>query len=372
MTASTGSRTSSRRRRGGEPASNHERWLVSYADFITLLFAFFVVMFANSQVDRERVSRVSESVKGALEGGVLPVYLEGYLGRSRDMSAKGLGNQKIKGNGTADGLSELLPSLQSLTRQMDDEIRDGKLQVQLTPRGLMVSMREAALFGTGDDAISPGAHQMVEKLASTINALPNPVRLEGHTDSTPIRTSRFRSNWELSAARAIAMMELLTTKFNVPKQKVAIAGYADTIALVPNTTPEGRARNRRVDIIILNRSGLGAEPQATAGTEEKAGADPEPLMKGDASVTTKSPAASVATPGSAPVATPVAAPPDKPVPAVQAAPTRAPQPAKSRPAERKSGASAATKKANPLAAEKRSNATPGGDVARKEKPSAAP
>jgi chemotaxis protein MotB len=371
VTASTGSRTSARRRRGGEPASNHERWLVSYADFITLLFAFFVVMFANSQVDRERVSRVSESVKGALEGGVLPVYLEGYLGRARDVNAKGLGNQKVKGNGAADGLSELLPSLQSLTRQMDDEIRDGKLQVQLTPRGLMVSMREAALFGTGDDAISPGAHQMVEKLAATINALPNPVRLEGHTDSTPIRTPRFRSNWELSAARAIAMMELLTTKFNVPKQKVAIAGYADTIALVPNTTPEGRARNRRVDIIILNRNGLGAEPQATAGEGPKPGTEAAPIINGEPPAgAPKGPVAAPSKAGAAPEASGKSAPPDKPAATPQPAPSRTAAPARSR-AEKKAGASPGAKKANPLATTPVSRSTAASDIARKEKPSPA-
>ena len=364
--SSMASRVSGRRRRGVASASNHERWLVSYADFITLLFAFFVVMFANSQVDRERVSRVSESVKGALEGGVLPVYLEGYLGRSRDVNAKGLGNQKVKGNGMADGLSELLPSLQSLTRQMDDEIRDGKLQVQLTPRGLMVSMREAALFGTGDDAISTTAYPMVEKLAATINALPNPVRLEGHTDSTPIRTPRFRSNWELSAARAIAMMELLTTRFNVPKQKVAIAGYADTIAVVPNTTPEGRARNRRVDIIILNRSGLGAEPQATAGDGAPAGAEPEAAPKseqGGKANETKSPASPVTPPASTPGPTASA-----PAPAAVAE-TLATTP-KARAAERKA-ARAAARKANPLAENQKSRPPAANEPVRKEKPSAA-
>lgn len=347
MARSSDSRTSGRRRRAPESSAHHERWLVSYADFITLLFAFFVVMFANSQVDRDRVSRVSESVKGALEGGVLPVYLEGFLGRSRDVNAKGLGNQKVKGNGVADGLSELLPSLQSLTRQMDDEIRDGKLQVQLTPRGLMVSMREAALFATGDDAISAGAYPMVQKLAATINALPNPVRLEGHTDSTPIRTPRFKSNWELSAARAIAMMELLTSRFNVPTRKVAIAGYADTIALVPNDTPEGRARNRRVDIIILNRSGLGAEPQATAGNGPAEAQNVEPLIDetGSAKATGKTGPAEPKAPS--PAAKPAANQPPAEKPAVEkATPAKPPEPAASTAPRTKSRA---TKRANPLA-----------------------
>ena len=127
-------------------------------------------------------------------------------------------------------------------------------------RGLVVSFNQAALFAPGEDVISPDAYDGLEKVASAIAKLPNPVRLEGHTDSTPINTARFHSNWELSAARSIAILELLSAKFNVPRTRLSIAGYADTAPVAPNDTEEGRAHNRRADIVILNDQGVIAEP----------------------------------------------------------------------------------------------------------------
>ncbi len=246
-----------RRRRHAEH-ENHERWLVSYADFITLLFAFFVVMFANSQVDKAKVAAVSESVRGALENGGM-AKTDSH--RSRDTAAPTTQNNRPK--------VDLDSSLAQLQKDFAGEIQLGKLQVEMTSRGLVVSMREAAFFPPADDRLNSGAEPILEKLARTLKTLPNSVRLEGHTDSSPIRSGRFQSNWQLSAARAIAVMELLTTRFDVPRNKVAIAGYADTIPLANNDTPEGRARNRRVDVVILNASGQSGEPAAAGRTEQK-------------------------------------------------------------------------------------------------------
>jgi chemotaxis protein MotB len=236
-----------RRFRQPQP-ENHERWLVSYADFITLLFAFFVVLFANSRVDRERVERVSESVRGALENGLVH-RRESKTGKPATVET------------ALDRQPDLLPSLRSLEKEFASEIDDGKVQVKLTPRGLVVSMREAAFFPPGDDRLNTAALPMLEKLARTVVSLPNPVRMEGHTDSTPIATPRFKSNWELSAARAIALMDVMTSRYGVPRERVAIAGYADTVPVDTNDSPEGRARNRRVDVILLNPQGERSEPR---------------------------------------------------------------------------------------------------------------
>jgi chemotaxis protein MotB len=124
----------------------------------------------------------------------------------------------------------------------------------------VVSFNQAALFPSGEDIISPDAYDGLEKVAAAIKKLPNPVRLEGHTDSVPIRTARFRSNWELSAARSIALLELLSSRFAVPRPRMSIAGYADSAPVASNDTDEGRARNRRADIVILNEQGVLAEP----------------------------------------------------------------------------------------------------------------
>jgi chemotaxis protein MotB len=256
---------------------NHERWLVSYADFITLLFAFFVVMFATSQTDKARAQQVSDSVKSALEKGGVSAAVHEILGGTVD--DRGKGNNQMRGSGgsqpsQAERLvpAELIPSMQFLTKSLEAEIRDGKIEVRLEPRGLVVSLRQATFFPSGEDAIEPTTYPSVEKIAETIRKLPNSVRLEGHTDSVPIHTSRFRSNWELSASRGIAMLELLSAHFGIPREHLAIAGYADTAPVDDNGTEQGRAHNRRVDIVILNQMGLIAEPGAAS--HSKAAAKP--------------------------------------------------------------------------------------------------
>jgi chemotaxis protein MotB len=261
---------------------NHERWLISYADFITLLFAFFVVMFASSQTDKGRARQVAESVRKALEESYITAKVAAILGGTTD--AVGPGNAMMKGPGgtkkaknageikppstvanksTPPALvAELLPSLEYLSEELSEEIRNGKMRLSLEPRGLVISLSQAAFFPSGEDTIDPATYASIEKVVKAIQKLPNPVRLEGHTDSVPIHNTRFRSNWELSAARSIAMLELLTGRFGIPRERFAIAGYADNIPAGPNDSEEGRARNRRVDIVILNKLGLLREPIA--------------------------------------------------------------------------------------------------------------
>ena len=250
------------RRKKAHAHENHERWLVSYADFITLLFAFFVVMFASSQTDKARARQISEAVEKALaQGKTLGVQpsVAKILGGTVD--DKGTGNAQMRGPGGAqkaaqeappEQMVELMPSMKVLTSQLEKEIKDGAVEVNLEPRGLVVSLKQAAFFPSGTDVIAPETYPILEKLAAALNAVPNPLRIEGHTDSVPIHTVRFRSNWELSAARSISMMELLAERFHVDRQRIAIVGYADTAPQRPNDTPEGRASNRRVDIVIQN------------------------------------------------------------------------------------------------------------------------
>jgi chemotaxis protein MotB len=247
---------------------NHERWLVSYADFITLLFAFFVVMFATSQTDKGKAQQVSDSVKKALEGDKMTQVISAILGGS--VTDKGKGNAQMRGPGGArqsteekkkdEKLAELLPSLRVLSEELKKEIAEGKITISMQARGLVVSFNQAALFPPGGDVISPDAYDGLEKVASAIDKISNPVRLEGHTDSTPINTARFHSNWDLSAARSIAILEILSNRWGVPRSRLSIAGYADTAPVASNETEEGRARNRRADIVILNEQGVIAEP----------------------------------------------------------------------------------------------------------------
>jgi chemotaxis protein MotB len=250
---------------------NHERWLVSYADFITLLFAFFVVMFASSQTDKAKARAVSEAVKDALANGHsvgIPPAVAKVLGGTVD--DKGQGNAMMHGPGgaqhadknTKPEVLELTAPMKMLSRELEQEIKSGKVHVSLEPRGLVVSLSQAAFFPSGGDTIDPARYAAIGKLAVALRSVANPIRIEGHTDSVPIHSPRFRSNWELSAARSISMMELFATKFGVPRDRMAIVGYADTVPLASNATAEGRARNRRVDIVILNNYALRDQPEA--------------------------------------------------------------------------------------------------------------
>jgi len=254
-----------RRRRPAEH-ENHERWLVSYADFITLLFAFFVVMFASSQTDRSKAKQISEAVEKALANGKsvgVPPAVAKILGGTID--DKGQGNAQMRGPGGAQKAAaearpdvlELAPSLKSLSKDLEQEIKEGKVEVNLETRGLVISLKQAAFFPSGTDTIDPSTFSIVGKLAGALQQVTNPLQVEGHTDSVPIHSARFRSNWELSAARSIAMMELLAERFGIDRQRMIIVGFADTAPEMPNDTPEGRATNRRVNIVILNKYVLG-------------------------------------------------------------------------------------------------------------------
>jgi chemotaxis protein MotB len=249
-------------KREAPPPENHERWLVSYADFITLLFAFFVVMFASSQTDKSRAKQVSQAVEKALKDGSsfsVPPAVAKILGGTVDET--GQGNAMMKGPGGAqlltkasqpDNLIELLPSLKRLTKDLEDEIKAGKLELRLEARGLVISLRESAFFPSGTDLLDKGSYPTMKKLAAVIGSLPNQIQLEGHTDSIPIHNARFKSNWELSCARGIAVLDTLCEDFTLPYDRFAVVGRADTVPLDTNDTLQGRARNRRVDVVILN------------------------------------------------------------------------------------------------------------------------
>ena len=266
------------RKRKHPEHANHERWLVSYADFITLLFAFFVVMFATSQTDKAKSQQVAESVKKALESDsiakVVATVLGGAVGEkdqgNLDRHGPGGAKKAVKEEKPNGEIVELLPSLKVLSKELDQEIKNGKIQISMGVRGLTVSFQQAALFPSGEDEIAADAYPSLAKVALAMKQIPNPARLEGHTDSVPIHNSRFRSNWELSAARSIALLELLTLRFEVPREKLSIAGYAETAPVETNETDAGRARNRRVDIVILNETGLKGEP-ARAPQPDSAG-----------------------------------------------------------------------------------------------------
>lgn len=252
-----------RKKKGHE---NHERWLVSYADLLTLLFAFFVVMFASTQTDHSRAKQISQAVDKALQTSSLPPRIAAILGGTVD--DKGHGNAQLKGpafkpekpSDVTPLQLDLMSSIQKLRDTLSTEMKQGKVQVHLEQRGAVISLNTQVVFPSGGDTVDPSVLPLIAKVAVTLKQLPNPIRLEGHTDSLPINNERFQSNWELSAARSIAMLRILNERYGINQNRMAVVGYADTSAIGDNQTEEGRTKNRRVDLVLLNEFGAKVEP----------------------------------------------------------------------------------------------------------------
>lgn len=258
------------RRKHPAEHDNHERWLVSYADFITLLFAFFVVMFASTQSDKQKAKQVSDSVRDALEHGELSAAIANALhgkhandtAAAKPAPAPASASPPPPARQAAP--ADLAKSMAVLQQALALELAAGKLGLSLERRGLVISFRESAFFASGDDAIAPPSVPTIAKIAEEVQRLPNALRIEGHSDSVPIHNSRFRSNWELSAARAIAMMELLRQRFDIPTARMSVGGYAENAPVDSNETAAGRAHNRRVDLVVLSAEAEMNEPGAAS------------------------------------------------------------------------------------------------------------
>jgi len=247
---------------------NHERWLVSYADFITLLFAFFVVMFAVSQVDTNKVGRFSESVRAASkwqlfdDQATAPVSpINKTIGN--DSETVVLEDQKPQARDLAIMIKEIL----------QESMASGRMSVIKGPDGVIIRLNDTAYFPSGQAGLRADHLKDLEALAKVLLRLPNQVRIEGHTDPRPIATAIFPSNWELSAARAASMLRFLSSA-GVPEERLAIVGYADRRPIVSNETEDGRKKNRRVDIVLL-RAPTDPAPAPAAQAETEALPDPE-------------------------------------------------------------------------------------------------
>lgn len=233
---------------------NHERWLVSYADFITLLFAFFVVLFASSQADKKKQSQLSSAMQTAFSPlGVFEAHSKtpplAPGGAATNVAPVSLPVPMAHRETMAD-IEKRLGKV--LARQIaSGGIPPGSVTMQMTSEGLVISLHEAGFFASGSAEVRPASIPALTSLAAT---LPNaPLRIEGHTDNVPIHTQQYATNWELSTARATAIARLLLAGGHIDPTNVAAAGYAEYHPIASNSTEAGRALNRRVDIILLRR-----------------------------------------------------------------------------------------------------------------------
>ena len=253
-----------------QPEENHERWLVSYADFITLLFAFFVVMFATSQVNNKRMAKMAAAYSSYLGGKESTERSPAADGVPMDTPAHGVGrtagSPSLREKLTR---AEMIPIKKRMEKKLAALMAGDKVAVRLLPRGLVLSLREAAFFDTGKETFRPGAKPLLHEVGQAMREITyQPIRLEGHTDNVPILTKDFSSNWDLSTARAIQVMTALKDEFGLPPERLSVSGYGAFRPIADNRTPEGRAANRRVDIVILSQSAAAMAPRQRLGDVE--------------------------------------------------------------------------------------------------------
>lgn len=239
------------RKKYHEEPENHERWLVSYADFITLLFAFFVVMYAISSLNEGKYRVLSNSLTGAF-GKVMtvnPKPVDAQLEQKIKLDPLPLVKNRIN-EGLRKEKAQMTAMAKDIMTVLEPLVREGKVRVTQTSRGITIEINASLLFAPGDARLNVDSIQALRAIAGVLKLDTHAIQVEGHTDNLPISNPIFPSNWELSAVRASTVARLLTEN-GVDENRVTAVGQGAKLPVSDNDTPEGRARNRRVSVTIL-------------------------------------------------------------------------------------------------------------------------
>jgi len=249
-----------RRKKHIEETVNHDRWLVSYSDFVTLLFAFFVVLFATTYRDNQSIKKLSRAIHNGFQTlGAFNADENGDRGaysmpvwEAADSPTR-LENDESSVKKAAIGS---VADMQELRRQLEaaigKELANHEVVLRVTPEGFVISLKELGFFNSGQAALLPGAAAKLERIAKVLSRPGLEIRVEGHSDNQPIHNDQFGSNWELSTARAMAVMQLLVDDSGFDPRKISVLGYGQYRPIADNATPEGRRMNRRVDLVVVS------------------------------------------------------------------------------------------------------------------------
>lgn len=276
------------RKRMPEPEKdNLERWLLTYSDLITLLMIFFVMMYSMSKVDADKFQAIAESLSIAFGGGTPaqvdigvtpggPSIIETYPVKSPTEGGENpWGEEKTEGtgNGGEGNVNIENMTIEAIKQKLDQFAADNNIQARLVTsieeRGLVVSISDTLLFESGSADITPRAREILDKITNVLASAPNYIKVEGHTDNLPINTARFPSNWELSVLRATNVVHIMKEK--IPAQQLSAVGYGEYRPIASNDTEEGRAKNRRVDLVILRSKYDLTEPSKTLADDPTSG-----------------------------------------------------------------------------------------------------
>lgn len=260
-----------RRRHHAEEHTSHERWLVSYADFITLLFAFFVVLFASVYRDNKNIVRLSNAIHNAFQDmGAFSSHADAqnsYVIPAESMGPLATDQQVVEARDRATAASQA--EVQELERElkaaMGDELKNHEVDMRVTPEGFVVSLRELGFFDSGQSVLLPGAANKITRIAKILSRHGLELRVEGHSDNQPISNAEFRDNWELSTARAMNVLLLMVKQAGFNPTKISVAGYGQYRPIADDSTAEGRRMNRRVDLVVVGSAPAGTAAKVNGG-----------------------------------------------------------------------------------------------------------
>lgn len=259
----------SKRKQGhAEAPENHERWLISYADFITLLMVFFVVMYSMSSADSEKFRQVSASLQKAFNVDVMQGASN--VGILDSSAAAAVPMDDLIADAEVPQVTRLQNSIQAA---LNASPQSPDVSVGVDREGVVIRLSGSYLFDSGRAELKPNSLGVLDAIADEIRPVANDIRVDGHTDSTPIDSPRYPTNWELSAARALAVTRYFTETSGVRAGRLVAAGFGEFRPIVPNDTREHRSENRRVEIHLLSSSLADSAapkpstPPATASTE---------------------------------------------------------------------------------------------------------
>jgi chemotaxis protein MotB len=250
------------RKRKPEEHENLERWLVSYADFITLLFAFFVVMYAISQVNEGKYRVLSDSLLQAFQSSAAPTQKV-----STDSAAQAVLSKQastvvppIRKNDAQSAqqsvqfkkeTEKMKGIAKDIMKVMERLVKSGQVKVTQSARGIAIEINASVLFASGQAALEGESLKVLKAVAEVLTEVENSIQVEGYSDNAPINSPMYPSNWELSSARASSVARLFEEN-GIPPHRVVVLGYGENKPVDSNDTPEGRARNRRVTVMILS------------------------------------------------------------------------------------------------------------------------
>jgi chemotaxis protein MotB len=247
---------------------NHEAWVIPYADLMTLLMAMFIVLWALGNTDKAKAQAIQQGFQAEL--GIGPAggnLASGESGRTIEAETKDQAQAQLQAK-VGDAIevqrqadqreaeirserSDLEEAKNEIQKELEAKGLTDQIKLQMSPEGLIVVASDGLLFGPGSAELGEPGQRAIDLIAEPMRAMTQPIRIEGHTDSTPIANERFPSNWELSSGRASTVLRHLITGFGIAPGRLSAAGYADTKPVADNATAEGRAANRRVEIVLV-------------------------------------------------------------------------------------------------------------------------